>query len=138
MPDLDRIREIRPDLFESRDPQLTGVLLCSAVHPWGAESVGPVGGRPVGGTSSGLRDHRRWPNLRGVKATDDIHAKVRFWVEESSRPGYRPRPCPVPINLPRFSRQCFSSYPDLNEWKRRYLLEVARLGGVQWKRSSTD
>jgi len=87
-------------------------------------------------STSGLRDNRHWRRLANVKATDDIHAKVRFWAQESCKPGYRPRSCPVPCNLPQFPRRCFSSYSDLNEWKHGYLLEVARRGGIQWKRSS--
>lgn len=71
-----------------------------------------------------------------MKATDDRQAKIRFWVAEASRPGFRPRSCPVPANLPSFSPQRFSTYAELAAWKRRYLLEIARQGGVTWKRSS--
>lgn len=74
----------------------------------------------------------------GMKAVDDIQAKVRFWAAEASQPGFRPRSCPVPEHLPPFPPQRFSSYAELNAWKRRYLLEIARQGGVQWKRSSPD
>ncbi len=71
-----------------------------------------------------------------MKAADDLQAKIRWWAAESSRPGYRPPPCPVPQNLPPFSPQRFSSYAELNAWKRGYLLEIARQGGVKWKPSS--
>ena len=73
-----------------------------------------------------------------MKATDDNQAKIRFWVAEASRPGFRPRSCPVPANLPSFPPQRFSSYAELNAWKLRYLREIARQGGVKWKRSSPD
>lgn len=73
-----------------------------------------------------------------MKAMDDYQAKIRFWVAAASRPGFRPPPCPAPENLPPFSPQRFSSYAQLNEWKRRYLLEIARQGGVKWKRSSPN
>ena len=77
-------------------------------------------------------------SLMGVKAVDDIQAKVRFWAAEAARPGFRPRACPVPENLPPFTPRRFSSYAELNAWKHRYLLEIARQGGVKWKRSSPD
>ena len=71
-----------------------------------------------------------------MKAADDIHAKIRFWAAEAAQPGHRPLPCPQPDGLPAFAPRRFSSYAELNEWKRGYLLEIARRGGVKWKRSS--
>lgn len=76
--------------------------------------------------------------LANMKATDDNQAKIRFWAAEASRPGFRPRSCPVPENLPPFSPQRFSSYAEFNAWKHQYLLEIARQGGVRWKRSSPN
>ena len=70
-----------------------------------------------------------------MKAVDDPHAKIRFWAAEAARPGFRPPSCPVPENLPKFPPQRFSSYAEMNLWKRRYLLEIARQGGVKWKSS---
>ena len=64
---------------------------------------------------------------------DDPHAKIRIWAAEATRPGFRPPSCPVPENLPKFPPQRFSSYAEMNAWKRRYLLEIARQGGVKWK-----
>jgi len=71
-----------------------------------------------------------------MKATDDVQAKIQFWVAEAAKPGFRPLPCPEPESLPVFSPQRFSSYAALNEWKRGYLLAIARQGGLTWKRSS--
>ncbi|HQQ61585.1 MAG TPA: hypothetical protein PKU89_09645, partial [Kiritimatiellia bacterium] len=79
---------------------------------------------------------RRNITLFSMKAVDDPHAKIRFWAQESARPGFRPPPCPTPEKLPPFRPQRFSSYPEMNAWKRRYLLEIARQGGVKWKSSS--
>jgi len=62
-------------------------------------------------------------------AKDDYKAKYRLWV--SHPPLFSP---PVPLNLPRFGCKRFSSYEELNAWKRQYRLEIARAGGVQWKR----
>jgi len=86
----------------------------------------------------GLHVDRRRGSFVGMKTADDYHAKIRFWVAEASKPGFRPRPCPVPETLPPFSPQRFSSYAELNAWKHRYLLEIARQGGVKWKRSSPN
>ena len=91
-----------------------------------------------GGENRGLHPGGGRGSVVGMKAADDIQAKVRFWAAEASRPGFRPRPCPVPENLPRFSPQRFSSYAELNAWKHGYLLEIARQGGVKWKRSLPD
>lgn len=77
-------------------------------------------------------------NLMAMKATDDYSAKIRFWAAEAVKPGFRPLPCPIPENLPPFSPQRFSSYAEFNEWKRNYLLEIARQGGVKWKPSSPN
>ncbi len=74
-------------------------------------------------------------SLIGMKATAS-QAKIRHWVTEASKPGFRPRPCPQPENMPSFTPRRFFSYAELNEWKRGYLLEIARQGGVKWKRSS--
>jgi hypothetical protein len=71
-----------------------------------------------------------------MKAVDDPHAKIRFWAAEAARPGFKLPPCPVPEQLPKFPPRRFSSYAELNEWKRGYLLEIARQGGVRWKSSS--
>ncbi len=69
-------------------------------------------------------------NLEAMKA-DDYQAKIRLWAASAA-----PRPTPpVPVGLPFFGTRRFSSHAELNAWKRRYLLEIARQGGVKWKSS---
>ena len=82
------------------------------------------------------KQFRDWSSLIGMKSTDDVQAKIRLWVAAAAQPGFRPPPCPVMEKLPPFPPQRFSSYAQLNEWKHWYLLEIARQGGVKWKRSS--
>ncbi|MDD2236847.1 MAG: hypothetical protein PHP44_07555 [Kiritimatiellae bacterium] len=58
---------------------------------------------------------------------DDYKAKIKLWVD-----------CPVVMplpriaNLPPFERKCFSSYQELNSWKKAYREQIARNGGVLW------
>ena len=40
---------------------------------------------------------------------------------------------PVPLNLPKFSKKSFRNYEEMNAWKREYLKEIARQGGIRWK-----
>jgi len=62
-----------------------------------------------------------------VKATDDYDAKIDIWARN---------PCvvhlPEATGLPRFGVKRFSSYEELNEWKRSLLLQLAERGGVRW------
>jgi hypothetical protein len=39
-----------------------------------------------------------------------------------------------PDSLPRFGHRRFDSYAEFNAWKRAYLIEIARQGGVRWKK----
>ena len=62
-----------------------------------------------------------------VKYTDDYQAKYRIWAAEG-------KVCPLPrcVGWPDFRSKKFSSYEEMNAWKRELLLEVARKGGVRW------
>jgi len=39
---------------------------------------------------------------------------------------------PKATDWPPFSAKKFSSYQEMNEWKKQYLLEIARHGGLKW------
>ena len=62
-----------------------------------------------------------------VKYTDDYQAKYRIWAKEG-----RVHPLPRCVGWPEFHSKKFSSYEEMNAWKRELLLEVARKGGVRW------
>ena len=64
------------------------------------------------------------------KVSDDYKAKLRLWIQ---RPRVGRVGC-VP-ELPRFGCVRFSSYEEMNAWKREYLRTLARLGGCKWKKS---
>jgi len=66
-----------------------------------------------------------------VKASDDYLAKYRFWA---AAPAWPRLPQLDPTSLPRFGHRRFDSYDAFNAWKRAYLLEIARAGGVRWKK----
>jgi len=58
---------------------------------------------------------------------DDYGAKFALWArrpEIFALPGFE--------GLPRFGTRRFSSYEELNRWKRELLAEIARRGGVRW------
>lgn len=54
--------------------------------------------------------------------------KIRLWLEHPPVVKF-----PVPVDLPKFSKKSFRSYEEMNAWKREYLEEIARNGGIQWK-----
>jgi len=62
-----------------------------------------------------------------VKYTDDYLAKYKIWARN-------PRVFPLPkfSGLPPLKAKKFNSYEEYNTWKREYLLEIARQGGVKW------
>ena len=63
-----------------------------------------------------------------VKITDDYGAKLKIWAE--SRTVAR---MPEVVGLPLFGHKRFNSYKELNDWKKAYLAEIARKGGIKWK-----
>jgi hypothetical protein len=64
---------------------------------------------------------------------DERKVKIELWLKNPPRINL-----PQPLNLPRFSKKSFRSYEEMNQWKREYLKEIARQGGIQWKHSSKD
>jgi hypothetical protein len=64
-----------------------------------------------------------------MKRTDDYHARLGFWARD-------PKPCrmPRPIGIPHFGWKKFNSYEEMNAWKKSLLKQIARQGGVKWKR----
>lgn len=62
-----------------------------------------------------------------MKITDDYAAKYRLWAQAPEV-----RPMPRPVSLPAFQSRKFDSWEAFNAWKRQYLLEVAREGGIKW------
>jgi hypothetical protein len=70
-----------------------------------------------------------------MKCTDDYSAKLRLWA---AKPMVARLPELDLSSLPRFGVKRFDSYEALNSWKRGYLIEIARHGGVRWKKSSGD
>ena len=62
-----------------------------------------------------------------MKRTDDYKAKLKMWAAEG-----RVVACPKAVGLPRFGSRRFSSGAEMNAWKKEFLAEIARNGGVQW------
>lgn len=54
--------------------------------------------------------------------------KIRLWLANPPEMKF-----PVPLNLPKFTKKSFRSYDEMNVWKREYLAEIARQGGLRWK-----
>jgi hypothetical protein len=61
-------------------------------------------------------------------AKDDFKSKYKLWLDNP--PVFTP---PTSCNLPYFGHRRFNNYNEMNVWKREYLAEIARCGGVQWK-----
>ena len=62
-----------------------------------------------------------------MKFTDDYNAKYVIWARES-----RVYALPRITGLPHFGSKKFSSYEDLNRWKRALLLDAAATGSIRW------
>ncbi len=62
-----------------------------------------------------------------MKRTDDYKAKLELWAEEG-----RVVPMPRATGFPPFGCCRFSSASEMNVWKKEFLAETARNGGVQW------
>ncbi len=58
----------------------------------------------------------------------NVNAKIQLWLKTPDK-----TPMPVLLNLPPFHKKSFRSYEEMNAWKREYLLEIARNGGLKWK-----
>jgi len=68
-----------------------------------------------------------------MKVSDDYKAKYRLWARN-------PKVCALPkaVGLPYFGHKKFTSYEEMNNWKREYLLRIAAAGGVKWTKQSGD
>jgi hypothetical protein len=64
-----------------------------------------------------------------MKTCDDYNAKYQIWAENP-----RVRPLPRFEGVPEFGVRRFSSYEELNRWKRELLEQIARSGGLRWTR----
>ena len=62
-----------------------------------------------------------------MKTTDDYDAKIKYWALQP-----KVTRLPKPVGWPPFTGKKFNSYQEMNEWKKRYLLEIARNGGLKW------
>jgi len=63
------------------------------------------------------------------KVIDDYKAKTRLYARN-------PHAVHIGITpeLPRFGHVRFSSYKELNAWKKEFLRSLARRGGCTWKK----
>jgi len=64
-----------------------------------------------------------------MKTCDDYEAKYAIWAGTP-----RVHPLPGFEGVPEFGARKFSSYEELNRWKRELLEEIARRGGLKWTR----
>ena len=60
---------------------------------------------------------------------DDYQAKLRIWAAQRRVVAF-----PVPVLPFRVGVKRFASHEELNAWKRDLLVQIARSGGVTWKR----
>jgi hypothetical protein len=62
-----------------------------------------------------------------MKISDNYNAKYEIWTKD-------PKVTPLPkMILPfKFSAQKFSTYKEMNEWKKNLIIKIAKKGGVQW------
>lgn len=60
---------------------------------------------------------------------DNYNAKYAIWAAD-------PKVAHLPkMTLPfKFSAQKFSSYREMNEWKKKLIIEIAENGGVVWNK----
>jgi hypothetical protein len=55
-----------------------------------------------------------------MKISDDYKAKFEFWAKDR-----KPQPDFPPPLLPKFKSKRFSSYEEMNQWKRELLGQIA-------------
>jgi len=66
-------------------------------------------------------------DFRTMKIADDYKAKLEIWAAEG-----RVVAMPHATGLPHFGSRRFSSGAEMNAWKKEFLAETARRGGVRW------
>ena len=59
--------------------------------------------------------------------------KMRLWIKNPPEMKFL-----TPTNLPKFSKKSFRNYEEMNAWKKEYLMEIARCGGIKWKEYSKN
>jgi hypothetical protein len=64
-----------------------------------------------------------------MKIANNYKAKVKIWASES-----RVTALPKAVGFPVFSCRRFSSADEMNAWKKEMLSEIARNGGLKWKK----
>ncbi len=62
-----------------------------------------------------------------MKYSDDYKAKLNIWAKDACVYSL-----PKVTRLPQFGSQRFSSYAEMNAWKKDFLARIARNGGVEW------
>jgi len=62
-----------------------------------------------------------------MKFSDNYSAKYEIWARQS-----KVSRLPAVSGIPRFESKKFSSYEELNAWKRSLLAQIAARGGVKW------
>ena len=62
-----------------------------------------------------------------MKFTDNYNAKYEIWAREP-----KVSPLPAVLGIPRFKSKKFSSYKELNAWKKSLIDQIAAGGGVKW------
>ena len=62
-----------------------------------------------------------------MKITDDYKAKLEFWARKNQVVAL-----PKATGFPPFGSRRFSSGEEMNAWKKEFLAETARRGGVKW------
>ena len=60
---------------------------------------------------------------------DDYNAKFKIWARNPKVVA-----CPKPTNLPHFKAQRFDSYEAFNTWKDELLVQMAKQGGIKWRK----
>ena len=59
--------------------------------------------------------------------------KIRLWLKNPPEMKF-----PEPLNLPKFTKQSFRNYQEMNAWKQEYLKQIAKQGGIKWKFSGNS
>lgn len=60
---------------------------------------------------------------------DNYNAKYKLWAADPKVVAGPNMVLPI-----KFPPQKFSSYQEMNEWKKNILVEIAEKGGVKWTR----
>jgi hypothetical protein len=64
-----------------------------------------------------------------MKVTDNYNAKYAIWAKE------QPIMALPKMTLPfKFPPQKFQSYKEMNDWKKKLIIKIAKQGGVIWSK----